>query len=89
MEFNVVVKLKIMPKDVEVDIEKIKEQLPAIINQYGKIHSLEIKPIAFGLNSLEVTLLLNDSQGGMEKIEEEISNLEEVGEVNVTDISRL
>ncbi len=89
MDFNVVVKLKVMPKDAEVDLEKIKEQLPGIVDKYGKIHKLEVKPIAFGLNSLEVTVLLNDSKGGMDEIEQGISNLDGVGEVSVIDLTRL
>jgi len=89
MELNVAARLRIMPKDVDVNLDDIKEKLTGIVEKYGKIHSTEVKPIAFGLNSLDIAILLNDSQGGMEEIEAEIGNLPGVGEVNVIDVNRL
>jgi len=89
MELNVAARLRIMPKSVDVNLDDIKEKLTGIVEKYGKIHSTEVKPIAFGLNSLDIAVLLNDSQGGMEEIETEIRNLPGVGEVNVIDVNRL
>lgn len=89
MELNVLVKIEILPKEISSDLEKIKKNLAKIVSEYGKIHNSEIKPIAFGLNSLNATLLLNDKKGGIEKIEEKLRNLKEVSEVRVTDISLL
>jgi len=89
MELNVAARLRIMPKDVDVNLDEIKEKLTGIVEKHGKIHSTEINPIAFGLNSLDVAILLNDSEGGMEEIEAEIGNLPGVGEVNVIDVNRL
>ncbi|MEM2918493.1 MAG: elongation factor 1-beta [Candidatus Altiarchaeota archaeon] len=87
MELNVVVKVEILPKEISSDLEKIQKNLAEIVSEYGKIHSSEIKPIAFGLNSLHATLLLNDKKGGIEKIEEKLLNLEDVSEVRVNEIS--
>ena len=89
MELNVAVRLRIMPENVDVNLDEIKEKLTGIVEKYGKIHSTEINPIAFGLNSLDIAILLNDSKGGMEEIETEIRNLPGVGEVNVIDVNRL
>jgi elongation factor 1-beta len=88
-ELNVVVQMRVMPKDVNVDLESIKSELSKIIEEYGKIHKSEIKPIAFGLNALDLTLLLNDEKGGIEEIENKIRNVQDVGGVSVTDVSRL
>lgn len=89
MEVDVVAKLRIMPESVDVNLDGIKEKLNAIVEKYGKIHSTEINPIAFGLNSLDVAILLNDSKGGIDEIETEIRNLPGVGEVSVIDVNRL
>ncbi len=89
MELNVVAKIRITPKEVDTDLDKIKGKLEIITNKYGEIHNTEIKPIAFGLNSLEATLLLNDSRGGIEEIEEELKKNEEVSQVDVIDLNRL
>ena len=87
MELNVVVKLEIFPQDVETDLNKIQSELTRITNEHGKVHKAEITPIAFGLNSLHATLLLNDKKGGIEKIEEKLKALKGVSEVKVTDMS--
>jgi len=89
MELNVAAKLRIMPEDVDVNLDEIKGKLDGIVGKYGKVHSAEIKPVAFGLNSIEATILLNDSEGGMDEIESEINNLPGVGEVSVIDVNRL
>lgn len=89
MELNVVTTLRIMPTDPGVDLESIKDGLEKIVKQFGRIHKTEVKPIAFGLNALEVVILLNDSKGGMEEIESQVKGLNGVGSVEVIDVSRL
>lgn len=89
MELNVVTTLRIMPTDPGVDLESIKDDLEKIVKKFGEIHKIEVKPVAFGLNSLEVVILLNDSKGGMEEIESWVRELNSVGSVEVIDISRL
>jgi len=89
MELNVAAKLRIMPEDVNVNLDEIKGKLDGIVGKYGNLHSVEIKPIAFGLNSIEATILLNDAEGGMDNVEKEIQNLPGVGEVSVIDVNRL
>ena len=86
---NVAVVLRITPRDIDTDLEGIRERLAGIVKGYGKLHKTEIKPIAFGLNSVEATLLLNDSEGGMEEIEEKLKALDEVSQVDVLDVNRL
>lgn len=88
-DFNVVVKVNIMPDGVDTDLSLIKEKIVPLINNIGKFHSSEVKPIAFGLSALEVTLLLDDAKGGTEQIEKEISNIPGVAEVTVVDVNRI
>jgi elongation factor 1-beta len=88
-EWNVVAKLKIMPEDVDTDMDAIKAGIEKLAGDKAKIHSIEIKPIAFGLNALEANILFNDKQGGFEEIEEKIRKITGVGEVETVDINRL
>ena len=53
------------------------------------IHSMEEKPIAFGLKAIEVNLLFNDKVGGMDDIEEAIRKIEGVSEAEVIELNRL
>jgi len=88
-EWNVVVRLRVMPTGVEADLGKVMDGIKAMAGGKFEVHSMEEKPIAFGLKALEVNLLFNDSRGGMDEIQERIRRMEGVGEVDVTDINRL
>lgn len=89
MDLNVAVTIRIMPSDINTDIEKIKKGLNSIIEKFGKLHKTEIKPIAFGLKSIEAIILLNDEKSGIEDIESRIRKLNGVGEVEVLEVSRI
>jgi elongation factor 1-beta len=89
MELNVAANVRIMPTGVETNLEEIKKSVEKIVAKYGKVNSSEIKPIAFGLKSLEVMLLLNDKEGGMEEIEAQIAKIDGVNGVEILEVSRL
>jgi elongation factor 1-beta len=88
-EWNVVAKLRIMPEGVDTNLENIKKEIEKMVGEKAKVHSSEIKPIAFGLKALEVNLLFNDKQGGFDNIEDKIKAIKGVGEVETTDLNRL
>jgi elongation factor 1-beta len=88
-DWNVVVNMKIMPEGVETDLKKIAEEIRKLESDKCKIHSMDEKPIAFGLISLEANLLFNDKQGGIEEIQEKIHKIQGVNEAEVTGLNRL
>lgn len=89
MRLNVSVKIRVTPADIDTDLNAIEKELSKISKSYGKLHSSEIKPIAFGLNCLEAILLLDDSKGGIDEIEEKLRKLDQVSEIDILDINRL
>ncbi len=89
MELNVAARIRIMPSGVDTDLEKIKKGLSSVVDKFGKLHKTEIKPIAFGLKSIEASILLNDESGGIEEIESRVKELDGVGGVEVLDVSRV
>lgn len=74
---NVAIKLKIMPESSDTNLEKIKEE----ISKKMEIKDSKIEPIAFGLSTLKILIIAPDE--GIEKIENEIKNIEGVSEVEV------
>ena len=89
MELNVAANVRIMPTGVEINLEEIRKSVEKIVAKHGKLNSSEIKPIAFGLKALEVMLLLNDKEGGMEEIEAQIAKIKGVNSVEILEVSRL
>lgn len=88
-DWNVVAKLRIMPESVETDFEFVKKEVESSVGAKGKIHSMELKHIAFGLKALEVNILFNDKQCGFEESEQKIRKIKGVGEVETLDLNRL
>ncbi|MBD3260598.1 MAG: elongation factor 1-beta [Candidatus Altiarchaeales archaeon] len=88
-DWNVVAYMKIMPEDVETPLDPIKERIKKLPKEVCELHSMEEKPIAFGLKALEARLLFNDKKGGMEDIQQQIQSWEGVAEVEVADLNRL
>jgi elongation factor 1-beta len=81
---EVIVTLKVMPKTVEVDLSKLEER----INFLVKPEKISREPIAFGLVALNVTKLIPDAGGELEKIENKLRSIPEVGEIEVTEVTR-
>ncbi|HDD60327.1 MAG: elongation factor 1-beta [Thermoplasmata archaeon] len=60
---------RILPEGVEVDLEKVSEEIQGTLPEGGELLKREIKPFAFGLKSLEVHITLDDRKGGAEELE--------------------
>lgn len=79
-----------MPESPDVDLVAlealIKEKILAFAGE-GEIR-VEVVPIAFGLNALNVVFVADEAQGGTESLEAEITELNGVNSVEVTDVRR-
>ncbi|MEB3844863.1 MAG: elongation factor 1-beta [Desulfurococcales archaeon] len=87
---RVAVVMKVLPNDVSIQpsqlLEKIKEVLPG---DYQIMSSGE-EPIAFGLKALKIIIAIpEETEGGTEKLEELIRNIDIVEEVEVETVHRL
>ena len=81
---DVIVTLRIMPKDVEVNLDNLEEKIKNLIRP----QRMQREPIAFGLIALKIIKLIPDAEGELEKIEKKIKSLSEVGNVEVVNITR-
>ncbi len=86
---EVVATIKLMPESPEVDLEKMKEEVMASIPEDAEFHKIDEEPIAFGLVALNVMVVVGDSEGGTEQVEENLAKISGVNNVEVTDIRRL
>ena len=86
---QVVVSLKIMPKTPEISLDIIKNEVKeSVMDKVGKGEmKTEIVPVAFGLNSLNVIFVMDESNK-LDPIENSIKNIEGVNSVEVTDVRR-
>jgi len=86
---EVIITLKIMPESPEVDLEAlesvVKEKILGIGADFAKSEQI---PVAFGLKSLNMTFVIDESKGDTEPLEQDISALSEVNSVEVIDCRR-
>ncbi|MCD4740519.1 elongation factor 1-beta [archaeon] len=82
---EVIAVFKIMPKDSD-SFEVMKEQVLAAV---GKIEKIEEEYVAFGLKSLKITVLMEDSEGGTDALEQKITSIDKVGSMELEGIGRI
>ncbi len=85
---SVVVTVKLMPESPEVDLDQMKEKATEVINKVGEVGKTEIEPVAFGLKALLLYFVMDEDKGSTDPLEQELSGLEGVNSVEVTDVRR-
>ena len=69
---------KLMPENPEVDIDKVVEDIKSKID----VKDIKIEPIAFGLKSVKVMVITDDSEGGADNIEKQLNEIDGISEVD-------
>jgi elongation factor 1-beta len=80
---KVLLTIRVMPEDVNTDLESIKNEISSKIGAQIK----EV-PIAFGIVSLYVSTIIEDKEGEIEKVEKLLKEIKGVGEIEVLEITR-
>ncbi|HSB46931.1 MAG TPA: hypothetical protein VLD37_02880 [Candidatus Bilamarchaeum sp.] len=83
-ELNVAAQIKIY-----VDDPKAMPEVKAGIEKVAKVQKFWEEDVGFGIKVLKANLLLADTEGGMEKIEEKIRSLGHVSELEVEAVTRV
>ncbi|HDM67144.1 MAG TPA: elongation factor 1-beta [Thermoplasmatales archaeon] len=88
---EVVALIRLMPDGVisDEELEKMEDNVRNTVKPPVKLGRIEIKNIAFGLRGLDVTVVVPDSEGGVDPIVEELSKIDQVESVEVIDVGRL
>ncbi len=75
---DVLVTYKIMPDGVDVDLDKMKEDISGKIGNIARIVSFDVQPIAFGLKALIMKVIVKDEGGITNKLENLLSSINNV-----------
>ena len=85
----VYITFKIMPDGVDTDLEALKEKISEMITGFGgNVSVIKEEPVAFGLKALNIIFSADESKGGTDDLEEQITGTEGVQSVQVTDVRR-
>ena len=86
---EVAIKYRIMPEDVDVDLDALNEAIKSSLPEEAAVNNIEKSPVAFGLVALDAMIVLDDKKGGAEVIEEILAGLEGVQNVEVLEMGLL
>ena len=86
---RVVMTMKIMPDGVEIDLDDLLEKIKSVVPEGTDVGAVEMQPVAFGLKAIRMNLVRDESLGGTDDIEEAISAVEGVAQVEVEMVSRM
>ncbi len=77
----------LMPDGPSIDMEAVKTKIPQIVPEGVTVLKGEVKPFAFGLKILDITFMMNDSEGIMDKLEEKLRSIEGIQGVESTQVT--
>ena len=81
---------RIMPESTDTNLAKVKDEIKKVVSKHANIaiKTLDEKPVAFGLKSLELLITMPDSQG-TDALEEGLSAISGVASVEAGDVTLL
>lgn len=82
---KVLASIKVMPEGLEVDINRLEEEIKKRINP----ERISRQPIAFGLSAILVEKVIEDDEGEIEKVENSLKSIEGVSSIEVVNLTRL
>jgi len=85
---EVAITYRLMPSGLEVDLKGVQDKAKEILGE-RRFHSSEVKPIAFGLNALEIVAIVEEVEGLGERLEGELAAIEGVQSIETVTLTRL
>lgn len=78
-----------MPESPEIDLQEIRTKSKTVSQEFGAelLDKDLIEPVAFGLNSIKLMFILDESKGS-DDLADLISNIEGVSSAEVCDMRR-
>lgn len=84
---DVAVLLKVLPTDADLDIDSLKEKILESVKPLCEINKTEILEIGFGLKAVRIQIIVPDEEGKIDKVEQAISSVEGVGQVDTEEVT--
>ena len=85
---RLLLKAKILPKDIEVDLDNIAKKIDSTLKDGIKLSKYTKEPLAFGLYFINAEFSLDDKKGQMDSLENAVKSIDGVGEFEVLGMSR-
>ncbi|WP_174590459.1 elongation factor 1-beta [Methanocella conradii] len=78
--------IKVMPDSVERDVNKLMDGLKDALPRGAELKGMQVKPIAFGLKAIICAVVVSDTEGGTEPVEDAFRKVPGVESVTVESV---
>lgn len=78
--------IKVMPDSVERDVNKLMDGLKDSLPRGAELKGMQVKPIAFGLKAIICAVVVSDTEGGTEPVEDAFRKVPGVESVTVESV---
>ena len=86
---KVLVAVRVNPKDIDVDLDRIVDEVKAKLPKEFEVVRHEKVYVAFGLYALRLFIIMpEEMEGGTEEIEKVLTSIEDVASVDVEMVTR-
>ncbi len=85
---KVVAQIKIFPTEITVDLGELRRKVEEGLPPETTVARFDEEPIAFGLVALVARIVMPEEEGRMDKVEEALKSVENVGEIQVVNVWR-
>lgn len=87
---KILVILKVLPESTEEPLDRLKEKIEKSLPQGYELKGYDVEPIAFGLSALRLYIFMPEqTEGGTEPLEQAISSVPGVSQVEVEVVHRI
>ncbi len=84
---DVMVLLRVLPESIDINLDELKENISEKLDGLCKINEVKQEEIGFGLNALMFSIIVPDEEGKMDRVENAISSVEHVSQVDTRDVT--
>ncbi|MEL9908709.1 MAG: elongation factor 1-beta [Desulfurococcus sp.] len=87
---QVLVIVRVLPEDVETPLDELRKRIANALPEGYELKMWDEEPIAFGLKALRLAIIMPEqTEGGTETLENLISQVQGVSQVEVEYVNRL
>ncbi|AGO61605.1 MULTISPECIES: elongation factor 1-beta [Ferroplasma] len=81
------VQLRILPESVDVNLKDLRVAITASIEKLCTINEVKEEEIGFGLSALLFSVIVPDEEGKIDSVENAISSVKNVSQVDTRDVT--
>ena len=85
---KVIAQIKIFPTETTVDLVELRKKVGKAMPPGAAVARFDEEPIAFGLVALVARVAMPEAEGQMDRVEEALKSVENVGEIQVVNVWR-